>query len=38
MKNVPASDRTWNRLILEMLVAIHRNRMQKQLQRIGVKF
>ena len=38
MKNVPASDKTWNRLILEMLVALHRNRLLKQLQRDGVKF
>ena len=31
MKNVPASDRTWNRLIFEMLAALQRTRMLKQL-------
>lgn len=35
MKTVEASEKTWNRLILEMLVTIERNRMLKQLRRLG---
>jgi hypothetical protein len=38
MKNRSASDKLWNRLILEMMVAVHRSRMLKQFQRLGVKF
>jgi hypothetical protein len=30
----PATNRTWNRLIVEMLVAIERNRIVKELRRL----
>jgi hypothetical protein len=36
MKNI--SDKALNRLIVEMLIAIDRNRMIKRLRRLGVKF
>jgi hypothetical protein len=33
----PASNKTWNRLIVEMLVAIERNRIVERLRRLGVE-
>jgi hypothetical protein len=37
LMKTPASNRTWNRLIVEMLVAIERNRIVKELRRLRVE-
>jgi hypothetical protein len=37
LMDAPAANRMWNRLIVEMLVAIERNRIVNQLRRLRVE-